>query len=698
MNDNIIASQQLMQQLGIRRLLVISGTHDWCWSQAQTLRAMLAGDWIWVGDSAPCNSQFIRPAAVKKWLGQEKLHGIFDALSGLNVEALMILAGMLRAGSWLLLLVPPWSVWPLLPDNDSLRWSGQALPVATPNFIRYFQQQLMHDADVVLWRQGDNLIIPDVRLYSAWQQRDGKPNPQQQVILEQLLVAKSGIWAVTAPRGRGKSALAGMLIAHWPGLCWVTGPAGAAIQVLRQWAGKQVFFHAPDELLQYCHKQDVSEVDWLLIDEAAALPGPLLQKLISYFPRILLTTTVQGYEGSAQGFLLKFCASLTDLHAFTLTDSVRQAPDDPLESLLNRILLWENKVSVPLSREPAKLVCCYQTDWITCPQRLAQFYRLLIDAHYRTSPLDLRRLMDAPGMHFAALMCGECVAGALWIVEEGGLDETLAQAIWAGYRRPRGNLVAQSLAAHAGFSRAPVLRSWRISRVAVIACLRLQGFARQMIAAWQHQAQQRGIDFLSVSFGYTPELMNFWQACGFELVHVGTHREASSGSYAAMAMLPISPSAQALCRAARLRLTRNWHWIRQQTGVCCVDIVCDEDAALHDDDWRELAGFAFALRSPEASFAALQRLAIQSTLPLVTLRQYLSAVDMSTSVLLSESGHQLPAEYSGRKALVRHWRNEVAQAMMALDTSRCLYWQQWAVLCSGPQQDGGHHADPPKLA
>ncbi|STM15108.1 putative ATP-dependent acetyltransferase [Escherichia coli] len=40
------------------------------------------------------------------------------------------------------------------------------------------------------------------------------------------------------------------------------------------------------------------------------------------------------------------------------------------------------------------------------------------------------------------------IAGALWLVDEGGLSQQLSQAVWAGFRRPRGNLVAQSLAAH----------------------------------------------------------------------------------------------------------------------------------------------------------------------------------------------------------------------------------------------------------
>ena len=44
------------------------------------------------------------------------------------------------------------------------------------------------------------------------------------------------------------------------------------------------------------------------------------------------------------------------------------------------------------------------------------------------------------------------------------------------------------------------------------------------------------MDYLSVSFGYTKELAQFWQKCGFSLVHLGEHLEASSGCYSAIAL------------------------------------------------------------------------------------------------------------------------------------------------------------------
>jgi tRNA(Met) C34 N-acetyltransferase TmcA len=50
-----------------------------------------------------------------------------------------------------------------------------------------------------------------------------------------------------------------------------------------------------------------------------------------------------------------------------------------------------------------------------------------------------------------------------------------------------------------------------------------------------------------VSFGYTDELWRFWQRCGFVLVRMGSHREASSGCYTAMALLPLSEAGHRLC-------------------------------------------------------------------------------------------------------------------------------------------------------
>ncbi|CNH03193.1 tRNA(Met) cytidine acetyltransferase TmcA [Yersinia pekkanenii] len=668
----MVTHQPLMAQQGIRRLLVLSGSADWSRQQAMNLRQQLPGDWLWIAEHRLPNINGISPTAAKTLLGQEGLHGVFDATDGLNTEALAVLAGTLQAGSWLVLLVPEWNRWPLSPDTDSLRWSERDAPITTANFIHHLQRQLLASPDVIVWQQGQLAPEPLLEPRPDWQQPDGTPTAEQQSILQRLMQAKQGTWVLTAARGRGKSTLAGMLVAQWPGRCWVTGPGKAATQRLSLRAGSRARFWAPDALLDYCRLNDVSDVDWLLIDEAAAIPTALLSALLAYFPRALLTTTVQGYEGTGRGFLLKFCATLNDWHHLTLTNPIRWANHDPLEQIIDNIMLfnddWVNDILSPTASAiaPVEISGCKQSDWLNNPELLRRFYGLLSSAHYRTTPLDLRRLMDAPGMHFSAAKVADSVIGALWMVDEGGLSDALAQDVWAGRRRPRGSLVAQSLAAHSGQWQAPTLRSRRISRVAVAPLWRQQRIARQMIAAEQARGQQDKLDFISVSFGYTPELMCFWHACGFQLVRLGSHREASSGCYAAMAMLPLSLAGKMLCEAARQQLERDWYWLQQWIDLdtpISLPLAGQPDITLNDDDWRELTGFAFAFRPLEASLPALQRLLLQTALPLPALRQYLQQGSAAAEVVHHQG-------LSGRKALVTKWRQEAAKGMAAIDIDK----------------------------
>lgn len=75
-------------------------------------------------------------------------------------------------------------------------------------------------------------------------------------------------------------------------------------------------------------------------------------------------------------------------------------------------------------------------------------------------------------------------------------------------------------------------------------------------------ADAAGYDYLSVSFGYTPELWRFWQRCGFILVRLGTHREASSGCYTAMALFPLTAAGHQLTQREAQRLQRDEYWLR----------------------------------------------------------------------------------------------------------------------------------------
>lgn len=131
MMDALLNLTAQMAREGIRRLLVLSGDESWTLQQAQALRERLGGDGLWVGPepvSAPC----VAPGALKTLLGREVMHAFFDARRGFDVAAMAALSGTLRAGSWLVLLTPPFADWPTRADEDSLRWSDTPDPIVTP--------------------------------------------------------------------------------------------------------------------------------------------------------------------------------------------------------------------------------------------------------------------------------------------------------------------------------------------------------------------------------------------------------------------------------------------------------------------------------------------------------------------------------------------------------------------------------------
>ncbi|HFK4491026.1 TPA: tRNA cytosine(34) acetyltransferase TmcA [Escherichia coli] len=643
-----------MKREGIRRLLVLSGEERWCFDHALKLRDALPGDWLWISPQ-PDAENHCSPSALQTLLGREFRHAVFDARHGFDAAAFAALSGTLKAGSWLVLLLPVWDEWENQPDADSLRWSDCPDPIATPHFVQHFKRVLTANNDAILWRQNQPFSLAHFTPRTDWHPATGAPQPEQQQLLQQLLTMPPGVAAVTAARGRGKSALAGQLISRIAGSAIVTAPAKAATDVLAQFAGEKFRFIAPDALLA-----SDEQADWLVVDEAAAIPAPLLYQLVSRFPRTLLTTTVQGYEGTGRGFLLKFCARFPHLHRFELQQPIRWAQGCPLEKMVSEALVFDDENFTHTPQGNIVISAFEQTLWRSEPETPLKVYQLLSGAHYRTSPLDLRRMMDAPGQHFLQAAGGNEIAGALWLVDEGGLSQELSQAVWAGFRRPRGNLVAQSLAAHGSNPLAATLRGRRVSRIAVHPTRQREGTGRQLIAGALQYIHD--LDYLSVSFGYTEELWRFWQRCGFVLVRMGNHREASSGCYTEMALLPMSDAGKQLAEREHYRLRRDAQALAQWNGeMLPVDPL--NDAVLSDDDWLELAGFAFTHRPLLTSLGCLLRLLQTSELALPALRGRLqkNASDAQLCTTL---------KLSGRKLLLVRQREEAAQALFALDDVR----------------------------
>ncbi len=279
---------------------------------------------------------------------------------------------------------------------------------------------------------------------------------------------------VTADRGRGKSTALGAGLARLLKqgrqviLCAPSADAVQSVfaQLARElpqgrhldhsfsWGDGAVRFRQAHEQLS-----DPQPCDLLVVDEAAALGLGTLEALLHSHRRLVFSTTVHGYEGSGRGFLLRFMQRLREhmpqCRQVTLQVPVRWSLGDPLEHWLNDSLL--------LAAEPreASGPANPRYRWITQDvlagdeTLLRQLFGLLVSAHYQTRPSDLQHLLDAPGLRVLLAQDGEVVLGAALLVEEGGFPRGLAERVCLGRRRPRGHLLLQSLAQHAGWCDAP---------------------------------------------------------------------------------------------------------------------------------------------------------------------------------------------------------------------------------------------------
>lgn len=667
--------QQKLAQLGQRQLLLLAGDPAWQVTQIQQITQLCQGDWITISSN---QSNAVLPEQAIRLLGREFLHAVFDANEGFNTDALAMLTGTLKAGSLLILCLPDIENWDSYIDNDSQRWNDAQGVLSTPNFMAWLKNITLSDDQVIIWQQSTPFQLPTlIEKTKPWALPQGKPTAEQQAILDSLLLSTSGVWSVIAPRGRGKSALAGMFIEQYQGSVLVCAPAKNSTDILSSHTNKAISFYSPDNLLALCINNEIQS-DWLIIDEAASLPIAQLEALCGYFPNVLMTTTVQGYEGTGRGFMLKLGDNIPNLRTYQLQMPIRWAKDCPLENWLNQLLLLdEPEYDFDCQQQGEVDVQQLQGHWHNNISQLHDFYQLLTSAHYRTTSLDLRRLLDGQKQRYWSASINKKIVGAVWCIEEGGLSVELAHDVWLGTRRPRGNLVAQSLVTYGLTPDAMCLNSLRISRIAVLPQYRRQKIAATLISNIVKESQERAIDYLSVSFGYTEVLAQFWIQCGFQIVRLGVHKEASSGCYAAMAIYPLTEKGKQLLHSSLRAFALQYPQIQQQTKLCLADKLIPSHIATPQDDWLMMAGFAFAHRPALTVYESVANFLVgyEQHYPLLV-----------AFFVDNKSVEQCVAEFSlsGKKVLTKQLREQCAQLMAEKDAQLTSRYQQWLATYSHP--------------
>ena len=530
-----------------RALVVLSGSQSWCQNAASALISECA-DSVWIGVDALAASP-IQANRVRQLLGSEYAVAVLDAHDGLHPDALAAVCGAVVAGGALILLTPPWQQWSAQADPDYKRLASyphdwRALP---QRFIGHVQQSLnlaVQQPGSVHLHEADNPVVLVLSL--PWPNLSqsvstDQPSVEQKRCLAQL-ATHDGVSVLLAGRGHGKSALLGFAaqqyLAQGQKVLLVAPSRAAATTVFRH-AGSELAFSAPDMLLQ----DEFITADVLLIDEAAAIPQPMLLALLQRFTRVVFATTTDGYEGTGQGFVLRFLRALNenfpDWQQLNLDAPVRWAANDPLESWLYRALLLDAQERFIQDNIDLSSILFEQLSQSLLAENsalLADVYGLLRSAHYRTTPDDLRFLLDAPQLSLYRLAYETQTIAVALVVEEGSIDEAMAIEIAAGHRRPRGHLLVQTLAVHNHQSQYLQQRVARVVRIAVHTQYQQRGLGSQLLQKIMEDQKNNGVKIIGSSFSATPDVLAFWQRNGFELLRVGHRRQATSAAPSALVL------------------------------------------------------------------------------------------------------------------------------------------------------------------
>jgi len=568
--------------------LILTGSEAWCLDAARDIYSGsdMGSARLWIGTHPMTGFDAVAAKKAHQVLGQTYDVVVFNGRSGFDVDALGAVSGTIRGGGQLCLLMPPFAHWSTFADPVRTRFTafGYSETDIKPRWFSHLQRSIAESTGVLMLDQ-TGVVRGRLPRLQREPETDTELNDADCVTSDQVDAVEAVIRAATgqrrkpailiSDRGRGKSAALGIaaarLLRQGRGRIVVTGPQRETVTTLLdhaarllpearrsknrlRWCNSSIEFLAPDRI-----SDRTADDTMVMIDEAAAIPLPLLTAVVKNSSRLALATTVHGYEGTGRGFELRFGPLLSSQmrgeRRVTLITPVRWAAGDPLERFIFRALMLDAGATTSADRpiDPTRGFHTERLDRHALVQnrnRLDQLFGLLVASHYRTRPSDLRYLLDAPGVSVYGVCCQSAIVGAALVVREGGLAADLARDVIRGRRRPRGHLLPVSIGTHLGIETAPQLTYQRIVRIAVRPELRRQGLGSRLINCIAKDAHQTGLDCLGVSFAADLELVDFWSKVAMQPIRLGVTQGKTSGANALLMLTGLTTAGEYLTRRA----------------------------------------------------------------------------------------------------------------------------------------------------
>jgi tRNA(Met) cytidine acetyltransferase len=624
-----------------RYCVVLSGNAQWGKRSARELCSTYSRESVLlVGDcteeSADSdNTNTLAIGQTGTVLGREFDAVIYDCFSGFDADAAGILGGTIRAGGLLVLVVPAVESWPEFDDPQYARIVayGDSKP-GTSNYITRLIRVISGSPDCILIREKCDLpVLPQNHPAN---QAGAINYADQEVAVAAIKKVVTGHRrrpvVLLADRGRGKSAALGIaaaqLLQGQTKRIGVTGSNRQSVDCVFKHARIEglpneasIQFLAVDKLLE-----SKAKIDLLLVDEAASIPVSMLKKLLDLYPRIAFASTVHGYEGTGRGFILQF-KSLLDAHSrgwksCVLKSPIRWAPEDPLEQFLFDALVLDAEPQYPsidhFVPSALEISAIAQSDLADNEALTRNIFGLLVQAHYRTRPFDLRHILDARNLRIFTIGKNQHILGVAVVALEGGFELNIARKIWANHTRPNGHLLPELLCAQLGLLEAAQLRFARIMRIVIHPEFHRQGIGKQLLS--EISSSFKGdVDLLGTTFSMSSTVLNFWLDSNYTPVRIGHTLSQNTGSHSCTLLRFVSNRGSALVDQAVTRFSTNLGY-QLNTSLSGVEPGLvppvygsigkfSSVPELQENEILELAGFAFSNQGAENIPASLARLA-----------------------------------------------------------------------------------------
>lgn len=584
--------QQQAKMLNERRLIVLAGEAKWAASLLNNIESFGVEKnntnkelWLIYGDSESIKSN-VSAKGYRDRLGTESNFVVFNQQQ-LNVDAFAALSGTLISGGILFWIVNDISV--LKQSNFFNRFFS----LVNRSFEHVILEQSRFHLPLIesMKQIGDKGLVKTIHSVESEKLTYGCVTQEQVKAVDAIIKVIKGKskrpLVLTADRGRGKSSALAIACAQ----LLVGAQSDNKLHIIitaADFNAINIFFNqlsisfpqgyqegqryiAPEGVVEFLAVDKLLKLkpkaSLVLVDEAAAIPVYLLERLLLTHSRLVFSSTVHGYEGAGRGFTLKFQQTLTKTfphwRSLHINEPIRWRKGDPLEQLvfdaclLNAELPWlvdvGESATSPIPRDLFAFKHILGVELLAKESLLKQVFAVLVTAHYQTKPSDVQMLLDNKQVQLVCLMSTneghEQVVAVALLMHEGKytdqiITETELQAVIQAKRRLRNNFIPQSLLTQCGVEQAFDYHYLRVMRIAVHPQIQQHGIGSLFLHELTVFSKAQGADFLASSFGATQPLLSFWLTAGFKLGRIGFTKDKASGEQSALVLKPLSEKSE----------------------------------------------------------------------------------------------------------------------------------------------------------